>query len=75
MDSPGICAYFGCHGNRLENTKAQARRDGGRHPPMTPDVYSAVGIAAIVAAVGIVGLRVIRDEASLRKKRAIAAKF
>ena len=42
---------------------------------MMPDVYYAVGIAAIVAAAGIVGVRVIRDEASLRKKRVIAAKF
>ena len=42
---------------------------------MTPDVYYAVGIAAMVAVAGIVGLRVIRDEVTLRKKRVIAAKF
>ena len=75
MDSPGIRAYPGGHGNRLANRKAQAHRGGGRHPPMMPDMYYAVGIAAIVAAAGIVGLRVIRDEASLRKKRVTAAKF
>lgn len=42
---------------------------------MIADLYYAAGIAAVVAAAGIVGLRVIRDEASLRKKRIIAAKF
>lgn len=59
----------------MENREAQAGRDGGRHPPMIADLYYAAGIAAVVAAAGIVGLRVIRDEASLRKKRIIAAKF
>ena len=56
----------------MEDKQAQAAPDGGRHSPMSLDVYSIAGFAAVAVADGVVGLRLVLDESSLRRKRLIA---
>jgi hypothetical protein len=42
---------------------------------MNWELYFAAGIAALVAAAGAVGLRLFRDEYSLRRKKVLSAKY
>jgi hypothetical protein len=42
---------------------------------MSPDLYSLAGMAAMAAIAGVIGLRLVRDESSLRSKRVLAEKY
>jgi hypothetical protein len=42
---------------------------------MTPDLFSAAGIAAVALVAGVLGMRMMRDEGSLRRKRILAEKY
>ncbi|HJS83024.1 MAG TPA: hypothetical protein VJ742_09355 [Nitrososphaera sp.] len=41
---------------------------------MSPDLYSLAGMAAMAAIAGVIGLRLVRDESALRRKRVLAEK-
>jgi hypothetical protein len=58
----------------MEDQPAKADTNGGRHPPMSLDLYTIVGYAAIASVAGILVLKLARDEASLRRKMPGAGK-
>jgi hypothetical protein len=42
---------------------------------MTPDLLSAAGIAAVALVASVLGIRMVRDESLLRRKRILAEKY
>jgi len=75
MGCTRICTDSCGHGNSLEDKPAKADSLGGRHSPMSLDLYSVVGLAAMALVTTVVILRLIRDESSLRRKRILTDKY
>jgi hypothetical protein len=42
---------------------------------MSADLFSVAGVAAMAAVAGVIGLRLVRDESALKKKRILAEKY
>jgi len=59
----------------MANRQAQADADGGQDTPMILDLYSLAGAAAVALVAGLVGMRVIKDEHLLRRKRISMEKY
>ena len=59
----------------MENRQAQIGTDGGQDSPMSLDLYSLAGLAAVALAAGLIGLRLVRDEHILHRKRMLVEKY
>lgn len=69
MDAAWIRAHAGCDGTGLEDSGQEAAIDGrGRRSSMI-DYYTIAGMAVVGFVVGIVALRLAKDEVQLRRKR------
>ena len=42
---------------------------------MSADLFSVAGMAAMAAVAGVIGLRLVRDESALKRKRILAEKY
>jgi hypothetical protein len=69
MDRPRIRPHSGGHGSCMEDRQAPAGHGRGRGPLM--DYYTIVGFAIIAILAGLVGVRLAKDEISLRRKRVL----
>jgi hypothetical protein len=58
----------------MENRQAQIGTDGGQDSPMSLDLYSLAGLAAVAMAAGLIGLRLVRDEHTLNRKLTLIEK-
>lgn len=59
----------------MENRQAQVGANRGTITPMSIDLYSMAGLAAVTVAAGLIGLRMAKDEYLLRRKRLLTEKY
>lgn len=69
MDLSRVRAYSSGNGSRVEDRQEVASRRGGC--PMM-EFYTIAGLAAVGLAMGLVGLRLAKDEMLLKRKRLLA---
>ncbi|MGI0029661.1 MAG: hypothetical protein ACREAQ_08125 [Nitrososphaera sp.] len=58
----------------MANQQAQAGTRGGQARAMM-DLYTIAGLVGISLVAGLVGMRVVKDERVLRRKRMLAEKY
>jgi hypothetical protein len=67
LECAGICSYSDCNGLCLEDQQEVAGFDGGSSLIM--EWYAVVGLTTMTVFIGLIGLRLAKDELLLRRKR------
>jgi len=67
LECAGICSYSDCNGLCMEDKQKVAGFDGGSSLIM--EWYAVTGLTTMTVFIGLIGLRLAKDELLLRRKR------
>ena len=69
MECAGICSYSDFDGLCMEDQQDVAGFDGGGGSSLIMEWYAVAGLTTMTVFVGLIGLRLAKDELLLRRKR------
>jgi hypothetical protein len=67
LECAGICSYSDCNGLCMEYQQEVSGLDGGSSLIM--EWYAVAGLTTMTVFIGLIGLRLAKDELLLRRKR------
>lgn len=75
MECAGICSYSDFDGLCMEDQQDVAGFDGGGGSTLIMEWYAVAGLTTMTVFVGLIGLRLAKDELLLRRKRLMIGNY
>lgn len=75
LECAGICSYSDFDGLCMEDQQHVARFDGGGGSSLIMEWYAVAGLTTMTVFVGLIGLRLAKDELLLRRKRLMISNY
>jgi hypothetical protein len=73
LECAGICSYSDCNGLCMQDQQEVAGFDGGSSLIM--EWYAVAGLTTMAVLMGLIGLRLAKDELLLRRKRIMIGNY
>jgi hypothetical protein len=75
VECAGICSYSDFDGLCMEDQQDVAGFDGGGGSSLIMEWYAVAGLTTMTVFVGLIGLRLAKDELLLRRKRLMIGNY
>ena len=75
LECAGICSYSDFNGLCMEDQQDVAGFDGGGGSSLIMEWYAVAGLTTMTVFVGLIGLRLAKDELLLRRKRLMIGNY
>lgn len=75
LECAGICSYSDFDGLCMEDQQEMAGFDGGGGSSLIMEWYAVAGVTTMTVFVGLIGLRLAKDELLLRRKRLMIGNY
>jgi hypothetical protein len=75
LECAGICSYSDFDGLCMEDQQYVAGFDGGGGSSLIMEWYAVAGLTTMTVFVGLIGLRLAKDELLLRRKRLMIGNY
>lgn len=75
LECAGICSYSDFDGLCMEDQQDVAGFDGGGGSSLIMEWYAVAGLTTMTVFVGLIGLRLAKDELLLRRKRLMISNY
>jgi hypothetical protein len=75
LECAGICSYSDFDGLCMEDQQDVAGFDGGGGSSLIMEWYAVAGLTTMTVFVGLIGLRLAKDELLLRRKRLMIGNY
>ena len=75
LECAGICSYSDFDGLCMEDQQDVAGFDGGGGSSLIMEWYAVAGLTTVTVLMGLIGLRLAKDELLLRRKRLMIGNY